>query len=439
MSMGHNFPSCDDSTSPRRWSPPTSAALVAAALAPPALRPWLPDPPTKKSNHLGKTGLVCVVCGDTSSGKHYGILACNGCSGFFKRSVRRKLIYRCQAGTGRCVVDKAHRNQCQACRLKKCLAMGMNKDAVQNERQPRNTATIRPEALRDMDQERALREAAVAVGVFGPPVSLAMALSPARYPLLSPHYAPLPAPPPQPDSSLDHHEDGNHHSDSDDDSIDVTNEEDSTSYSPPVISSYPQNCMPYGPLGVESSAETAARLLFMAVKWAKNLPSFASLAFRDQVILLEEAWSELFLLNAIQWCLPLDAACTALFGNEQTDQESGTNSPTLRRLREVLARYRAVLVDPAEFACMKAIVLFKSETRGLKDPLQIENLQDQAQVMLMSHARNAHGAAPARFGRLLLLLPLLRLTTPLQLEREFFAKTIGHTPMEKVLADMYKN
>jgi hypothetical protein len=39
-------------------------------------------------------------------------------------------------------------------------------------------------------------------------------------------------------------------------------------------------------------------------------------------------------------------------------------------------------VDPAEFACLKAIVLFRSDAKGLKSSSEIENLQDQAQVIL---------------------------------------------------------
>ncbi|UYV80486.1 NR2E3 [Cordylochernes scorpioides] len=173
--------------------------------------------------------------------------------------------------------------------------------------------------------------------------------------------------------------------------------------------------------GQETLYETAARLLFMAVKWAKNLPPsptcplgtrevLSNVVSTAQVILLEEAWSELFLLCAIQWCQPLEAS--PLFSEHlAAGLPNGKAAVTLadcRTLQETLARFKAAAVDPAEFACLKAIVLFKSDARGLKDGHQVEGLQDQAQLMLQQHVKTQHPTLPYRFGRLLLMLPSLR-------------------------------
>lgn len=70
---------------------------------------------------------LCLVCGDRASGRHYGAISCEGCKGFFKRSIRKQLGYQCR-GTMNCEVTKHHRNRCQYCRLQKCLACGMRSD-----------------------------------------------------------------------------------------------------------------------------------------------------------------------------------------------------------------------------------------------------------------------------------------------------------------------
>lgn len=65
-----------------------------------------------------------------ASGKHYGVYSCEGCKGFFKRTVRKDLTYTCRDNKD-CMVDKRQRNRCQYCRYQKCLAMGMKREGKQ--------------------------------------------------------------------------------------------------------------------------------------------------------------------------------------------------------------------------------------------------------------------------------------------------------------------
>lgn len=67
---------------------------------------------------------LCLVCGDRASGYHYNALTCEGCKGFFRRSITKNAVYQCKYGNG-CDIDMYMRRKCQECRLKKCLSVGM--------------------------------------------------------------------------------------------------------------------------------------------------------------------------------------------------------------------------------------------------------------------------------------------------------------------------
>ncbi|KAG8226672.1 hypothetical protein J437_LFUL005486 [Ladona fulva] len=315
--------------------------------------------------------IPCKVCQDHSSGKHYGIFACDGCAGFFKRSIRRNREYVCKTKGG-CIVDKTHRNQCRSCRLKKCMDAGMNKDAVQHERGPRN-ATLRRR-----------------VGPFCKESS--DAASPSERLTLFRHHQPSPLLPlfrpilPPLDLALPKREQGS--------PLMLPPASTSPSSAHPPLPLHPSCasapvmlpvsvCMPTAfSLSAETVSESAARLLFMNVKWAKNVASFRCLPIRDQLILLEDSWRELFVLGAAQFSLPLQASDPLVLSNEEEGRREATLVREVKAFQDTLAKIKMEDADPNEYSCLRALVLFTPNPKSFLRNFKIEGNAEQITVLL---------------------------------------------------------
>ncbi|XGW22292.1 hypothetical protein V3C99_004932 [Haemonchus contortus] len=199
-----------------------------------------PSPPAASSNSEGIVA-DCVVCGDKSSGKHYGQFSCEGCKSFFKRSIRRSLSYACR-GSKNCPVDVNHRNQCQFCRLKKCVKMGMRREAVQRGR---------------------LHNEPPFLGYLFPPPFMPRPPFPFFHPLMM-------------------------------------NFPDTTDAAPrlaePDKATVP-SCWPARDIGTN--------FLCCTVDWARQLTFFSDLTQQDQITLLQSSWVQLFVLCSASGAIPL--------------------------------------------------------------------------------------------------------------------------------------
>uniref|UniRef100_A0A4W5RTE1 Nuclear receptor subfamily 2 group F member 6 n=1 Tax=Hucho hucho TaxID=62062 RepID=A0A4W5RTE1_9TELE len=339
----------------------------------------------------------CVVCGDKSSGKHYGVFTCEGCKSFFKRSIRRNLNYSCRSNR-ECQIDQHHRNQCQYCRLKKCFRVGMRKEAVQRGRIPPSHSGISPTSL--VGGGGGTGAGPVGGEFFnGQPVSELISQLLRAEPYPSSRYGPQ----------------------------------------------YGQQQQMQGAgggsvMGIDNICELAARLLFSTIEWARNIPYFPELPVSEQVALLRLSWSELFILNAAQSALPLHMApllAAAGFHSSPISAERVVSfMDQVRVFQDQVDKLTRLQVDSAEYSCLKAIALLSPDACGLTDPVHVESLQEKAQVALMEYERMQYPSQPQRFGRLLLRLPALRAVPANLISQLFFMRLVGKTPIETLIRDM---
>ncbi|XP_005159469.1 retinoic acid receptor RXR-beta-A isoform X7 [Danio rerio] len=318
---------------------------------------------------------LCAICGDRSSGKHYGVYSCEGCKGFFKRTVRKDLSYTCRDNKD-CLVDKRQRNRCQYCRYQKCLAMGMKREAVQEERQRNKERDGEVEsssaANEEMPVEKIL-EAEMAV-----------------------------------EQKTELHADGSSGGSSPNDP--VTN-----------------------------ICQAADKQLFTLVEWAKRIPHFSELSLDDQVILLRAGWNELLIASFSHRSITVKDGillATGLHVHRNSAHSAGVGAIFDRVLTELVSKMRDMQMDKTELGCLRAIILFNPDAKGLSSPSEVELLREKVYASLEAYCKQRYPDQQGRFAKLLLRLPALRSIGLKCLEHLFFFKLIGDTPIDTFLMEM---
>ncbi|CAF0728040.1 unnamed protein product [Didymodactylos carnosus] len=80
----------------------------------------------------------CQVCGDESSGYHFGAFTCESCKAFYRRVLHgtQDIKHSCESPQD---INKSNRKDCRACRYEKCARVGMS---TTNKRLPRKMKQI---------------------------------------------------------------------------------------------------------------------------------------------------------------------------------------------------------------------------------------------------------------------------------------------------------
>nr|XP_008197844.1 PREDICTED: ecdysone-inducible protein E75 isoform X2 [Tribolium castaneum] len=343
------------------------------------------------------TTVLCRVCGDKASGFHYGVHSCEGCKGFFRRSIQQKIQYRPCTKNQQCSILRINRNRCQYCRLKKCIAVGMSRDAVRFGRVPKREKARILAAMQQSSNSRSL-EKAVAAELEDEQRLLAT--------VVRAHI----------------------------DTCDFTREKvepmlararEQPSYTacPPTLAC-PLNPNPQPLTGQQELLQDFSKRFSPAIRgvveFAKRIPGFSLLAQDDQVTLLKAGVFEVLLVR-LACMFDTQTSSMICLNGQVLKRDSIHNSSNARFLMDSMfdfaERMNALRLSDAEIGLFCSVVVIAPDRPGLRNTELIEKMQNKLKAALQMVVNQNHHGQTHIIDELMKKVPDLRTLNTLHSEK----------------------
>ncbi|KAK3587046.1 hypothetical protein CHS0354_008072 [Potamilus streckersoni] len=401
----------------------------------PSMSPSPPPPP--------RVYKPCVVCNDKSSGYHYGVSSCEGCKGFFRRSVQKNMQYTCHKEKN-CPINKVTRNRCQYCRLQKCFAMGMSKEGLSCNKAVRNDRNKKKKQLKSdnsqtsfdsnelTDEDRALLDDILEAhrqtcgnnsnteknqSLFNVSVSNKTNNCSINSKLSNDSTG---------NHNLEEESPVNNHSHSDKAKKEQDIKEPGIRllgmkscpdkikelgiHGEKEIKTEKKDISPETLLLWEKITDLSSGGIIRIVDFAKKIPGFLSLSSSDQITLLKAACLEIMILRL---CSRYNQEKDSLifgegFAVSQEELEVGGFGSLTDTIFEFARALHSLELDETEFAALSAVCLISGDRFGLECIDKIEELQEPIVEALKHYARFRRKDQPLVFAKILMKITDLR-------------------------------
>merc|ERR1719412_3038039 len=180
--------------------------------------------------------------------------------------------------------------------------------------------------------------------------------------------------------------------------------------------------------------------LFAQVDWARNSYYFKELKVDDQMKLLQDSWSEMLILDHIHHRMHNSLPDETQLPNGQKFELLSLallGVPSMaEKFLEVTATMKQLSLDPADYVCLKFILLLNADVRNLNNRSHVQEPSEQVHQILMEYCHNCYPNVPDKYNQLVNLLPELRSMAQRGEDFLYYKHMQGNAPTATLLMEM---